>query len=105
MGRPAKISGSREAKITVTCSIKQRREIRMLAAQEDKSMNEFLLSLVEERKKRCPLCDTYEPNALTEQVMQETDRGENLERYEDLNEFWKSIGRTIDADSDKHKAI
>lgn len=105
MARPTKIPASQQTKITVTCSIEQRKEIRMLAAQEDKSMNEFLISLVEERKKRCLLCESYEPNAVTIQTMQETDRGENLERYKDINDFWKSIGRDVDVNSNKHKAV
>ncbi|WP_283248125.1 hypothetical protein [Candidatus Protochlamydia amoebophila] len=44
MPRPAKIPVGQQTKITLTCSIEQRKAIRMLAAQEDKSMNEYFLS-------------------------------------------------------------
>ncbi|WP_213105216.1 hypothetical protein [Candidatus Protochlamydia amoebophila] len=52
----------------------------------------------------CPLCETYGPNALTSKTMEEADRGENLEEYESLDEFWKSIGKG-NTKTEKHKAV
>src|SRR5437879_4493323 len=92
---------SSKARITLICSVEQRKKIRMLAAQEDMSMNEFLLSLVKEKEKRCPLCEKYGPNELTIKTLKEADMGENVEDYDNVEDFWKSIGRDIDAETKK----
>lgn len=93
-----------EVRISLVCSAEQRKKIRMLAAQEDKSMNEFLLSLVEEKEKRCPLCETYGPNELTIKTMEEADRGENLEHYDNIDDFWKAMGLD-NVDTNKQQAV
>jgi hypothetical protein len=98
--RPAKSADNPEVRISIVCSAEQRKKIRMLAAQEDKSMNEFLLSLVEEKEKRCPLCETYGPNELTIKTMEESDRRENIERYDNVDDFWKAMGLD-NVDTDK----
>ncbi|MBS4168428.1 hypothetical protein [Parachlamydia sp. AcF125] len=99
--KQSKKSPNAEVRISLVCSAEQRKKIRMLAAQEDKSMNEFLLSLVEEKEKRCPLCETYGPNELTIKTMKESDKGENLERYKNNDEFWEAMGLD-NVDTDKH---
>lgn len=44
----------KRARITLECSLEQRKAIRIMAAQADQSMNEFILSVVEEKKRKMP---------------------------------------------------
>lgn len=44
-------SKSKRARITLECSQEIRKSIRISAAQEDKSMNDFILSIVLEKMK------------------------------------------------------
>ena len=46
-------------------------------------------------KSKCdfPGCDgIHKPNKLTEKVLRESERGENLEHHESIEDFWKSMG-------------
>ncbi len=87
-----RVKGSR---LSIDCSIDQKRKIKMLAALEDKSITDLILSLVDERFERCPLGHHHIPNSETIKVLEATDRGEDLEEYETEEEFWKAIGRDV----------
>ncbi|MGH2612589.1 MAG: hypothetical protein ACRDFB_06015 [Rhabdochlamydiaceae bacterium] len=43
---------SKRARITLECSQETRKSIRISAAQEDKSMNDFILSIVQEKMQK-----------------------------------------------------
>lgn len=43
---------SKRARITLECSQETRKSIRIRAAQEDKSMNDFILSIVQEKMQK-----------------------------------------------------
>lgn len=53
---------SKRARITLECSQETRKYIRVSAAQEDKSMNDFILSIVLEKMQK----DKKVANSLTE---------------------------------------
>jgi hypothetical protein len=46
-------------------------------------------------KSKCnvPGCNgSHEPNQLTEKVLRDSEKGENLEHHESIEEFWRSMG-------------
>jgi uncharacterized protein (DUF1778 family) len=49
-------SKSKRARITLECSQEIRKSIRISAAQEDKSMNDYILSIVLEKMKEVSEC-------------------------------------------------
>ena len=79
------------ARIMLECSLEQRRAIRMLAAQQDKSMNEFILSLVEKEQKACQFCETYGPSEKTLKAIEQLERNEEVEHHTSAENFWESF--------------
>lgn len=80
----------KKARLSVDCSLEERRYIKMLAAREDKTISEYLLGLA---KAHMPICTkSHIPNAQTITSIEESERGENLEHYNSLDDFWKSMG-------------
>lgn len=57
-GQEVSVEKSQKTTITLECSIEQRESIRIMAAQENKSISEFILSLVEKKKARKLLWNT-----------------------------------------------
>jgi hypothetical protein len=84
------------ARITVECSLEQRRTIRILAAQQDKSMNEFILSLVEKEQKACHFCETYGPSEKTIKAIEQLERNEEVEQHDSAEAFWESFYKEVD---------
>ncbi len=81
----------KKARITVECSLEERRTIRIMAAEHDQSMNDFLLTLVEKEKKACHFCETYGPSEKTIKVIEQLEKGKNIEKYSSSEEFWDSF--------------
>lgn len=89
--------GSKPTRLVLTCTESEKRYIKMLALREGKTASEYLLSFA---RKDMPIsscdypgCDgIHKPNKLTQQVLRESERGENLEHYASLEDFWKSMG-------------
>lgn len=80
----------KKARLSVDCSLEERRYIKMLAAREDKTISEYLLGLA---KAYMPICTkSHLPNAQTSASIEESERGEGIERYSSLDDFWKSMG-------------
>ncbi len=103
--RPVVKDKPKKARITLECSFEQRKAIRILAAQQDKSMNDFLLSLVEKERQNCPLCATYGPNDTTIQAIEDIENKVGNEEHESIEEFWKSFYREVDAESKERKTV
>lgn len=83
----------REARLTIDCSIEQRKKIRMLAALEDKSMTDLILSLVDKRFAECPIGHHHIPNEETRKALEASERNEGVERFTSLEDFWKAMGQ------------
>jgi hypothetical protein len=84
------------ARITLECSLEQRRAIRILAAQQDKSMNEFILSLVEKEQKACHFCETYGPSEKTIRAIEQLEQNEEVEHHASAESFWESFYKEVD---------
>jgi hypothetical protein len=63
--------------------------MKMWAASEDKTLNEFVLESVRMRLKKCPRSHT--PNAETIKALEDVEKGENLVEFESVEDFFKSL--------------
>ncbi|MBS0654777.1 MAG: hypothetical protein JSR46_03285 [Verrucomicrobia bacterium] len=81
---------SKKVRLSVDCSAEERRYIKMLAAREDKTISEYLMGLAREQMPMCTLNHT--PNAETIRSIEESEQGIGIERFESLDDFWKSMG-------------
>jgi hypothetical protein len=80
----------KKARLSIDCTIDERRYIKMLAAREDKTISEYLVGLA---RKKMPHCTkNHIPNKKTSSSIEASERGEGIEKVESLDDFWKSIG-------------
>ncbi len=91
-----------KVRLVLNCTEEEKMYIKMLAAKEKKTMTDYLLTAPRAKmpKRKCdfPGCDgIHKPNKLTEKVLKESERGENLEQHETVEDFWKSMGIDLDA--------
>lgn len=86
-----------KTRLVLSCTEKEKRFIKVLAALEDKSISDYLLEKPRQKmpKMQCdfPRCDgMHKPNKETEKVLKDTDAGRNLESHDSLKDFWKAMG-------------
>jgi hypothetical protein len=81
---------TKKARLSIDCTLEERRYIKMLAAREDKTISEYLLSLARARMPTCTLSHT--PNDETIAAIEDSEKGNGIEKFESLEEFWKSMG-------------
>jgi hypothetical protein len=92
-----KLSSSEKIRIVISCTEDEKMYVKMLAAKERMTISDYLLSFARQRmpKSRCnlPGCGgIHKPNKLTEKVLKESARGENLEHHDSVEDFWESMG-------------
>ncbi len=63
--------------------------MKMLAASEDKTLNEFILESVRMRLKKCPR--SHMPNDETVKALQDVEREEGLIEFDSIEDFFKSL--------------
>ena len=83
---------AKEARLTIDCSLDQKRKIKMLAASKDMTITDFLLTLVEERYSKCPYGFNHTPNVETIEAIEESERGEGLHSFDSPEEMFKNLG-------------
>lgn len=81
----------KKVRLAIECSPTERRHMKMLAASEDKTLNEFIMESVRMRLRRCPRSHT--PNAETIKALQDAERGEGLIEFDSIEDFFKSLGK------------
>jgi len=79
----------KRVRLAIECSPMERRYMKMLAASEDKTLNEFILESVRMRLRKCPRSHT--PNAETVKVLQDVEKGEGLIEFDSIEAFFKSL--------------
>ncbi len=82
-------ASSRKVRLAIECTPLERRRMKMWAASEDKTLNEFVLESVRMRLKKCPRSHT--PNAETIKALEDVEKGENLVEFESVEDFFKSL--------------
>ena len=79
----------KRVRLAIECTPLERRHMKMVAASEDKTLNEFILESVRMRLKRCGRSHT--PNAQTIKAMHDAERGEGLVEFKSTEDFLKSL--------------
>lgn len=82
-------------RLVISCTEKEKQYVRLLAAKNNMTMGEYLLSFArKEMPKSCQhhCSKSHVPNRETAKVLKETDEGKNLTEYESLDDFWKALG-------------
>ncbi len=87
-----KVHRARETRLTIDCSLDQKRKIKMLAASMDMSITDFMLALVEDRYANCPFGLNHIPNAETIASIEASERGNGLHTYDSPDDMFKSLG-------------
>jgi len=93
--RKMSVETSDRTRLVIFCTEKEKQYVRLLAAKNNMTMSEYLLSFVrKEMPKSCqPHCTkSHIPNKKTSKVLRETNEGKNLDEYDTLEEFWKALG-------------
>jgi hypothetical protein len=65
--------------------------MKILAASEDKTLNEFVLESVRMRFNRCS--QSHVPNAETAKTLEAVEKGEGLIEYSSIEDFLKSMAK------------
>jgi len=101
---PSKMSlaAPEKTRLVLSCTEEEKRYIRILAALEDKSISDYLLSKPRKEMSRVkcdfPGCNgIHEPNEETAKALRDTEAGINLESHDSLKDFWKAMGMKPDA--------
>ncbi len=63
--------------------------MKIYAAHEDQTLNEFVMESVRMRMSEC--VHSHEPNRETRAALDATERGEDLIAYKSLEDFFKSL--------------
>jgi len=75
-----------KSRLVITCTEEEKVYVKMLAAKERMTISEYLLSFPRKNMPKPRL------DKLTKNVLRESERGENLEHHETIDDFWKSMG-------------
>jgi len=73
---------AREARLTIDCYLAEKRKIKILAASQDMSITDFMLSLVEEKYSPCPLGRAHFPNKETIASIKGSEKGKGLHIFD-----------------------
>ena len=80
---------ARKVRLAIACTPLERRRMKILAASEDKTLNEFVLESVRMRLTSCSL--SHSPNDETIKALQDVEEGKNLVQFDSLEDFFKSL--------------
>jgi hypothetical protein len=92
---------AKTVRLSIDCSPEERKTIRILAAMEDKSMGEFMLSLARERFQGCPIGHHHIPNAATVASIEASEKGEGIMSFTSADEMFKYLHSSNDESEEK----
>jgi hypothetical protein len=78
-----------KVRLTIHCTPEQRKYMKMYAAHQDMTLNDFILDCVWEKVATCS--HSHTPNAETAAALDATERGEGLIHFDSVEEFIKSL--------------
>lgn len=95
--KPMSVSSPEKTRLVLSCTEKEKKYIKALAALEDKTISDFLLDPPRKKmpKSTChlPGCDgVHIPNAETVKVLRDSEKGLNIESHDSIEDFWRSMG-------------
>lgn len=80
---------TKKVRLTLHCTPEQRKYMKIYAAHEDVTLNNFILDCVLMRISGCP--QGHIPNAKTAAALDTTERGEGLIYFVSVEDFIKSL--------------
>lgn len=89
--RPKIIRKPRKVRLAIQCSPEERKYMKMLAAHEDKTLNQFVLECVRMRIYKC--LDSHIPNRETKAALKAAEQKEDLIHFDSIENFFKSMER------------
>ena len=82
----------RKSRLSIDVSDEEKMMVKMWAARQKRSISDFVMACVRDHMP-CQL--NHEINAETKRALAESAKGEGVETFDSLDDFWKSLGRTI----------
>lgn len=82
----------REARLTINCSAEQKKKIKMLAADNEMTITDFILNLVEEKYTWCPIGYNHTPNAETIASIEASEKGKGVKSFKTMDDLLKDLG-------------
>ncbi len=79
----------KKVRLAIECSPDERKFMKMSAAHEDKTLNEFVLECVRLRMYKCS--HSHVPNKKTKAALRSAERGEALVHFDSVDDFLKSL--------------
>jgi hypothetical protein len=83
---------SRKSRLSIDVSEEEKIMIKMWAARQKRSISDFVMTCVRDHMP-CQL--SHAPNAETKAALAESAKGEGVETFDSLEDFWKSLKRII----------
>lgn len=87
-----KVYRAREARLTIDCSLEQKRKIKMLAASKSMTITDFMLGLVEDKFTWCPIDLKHIPNAETIASIEASEKGEGVKKFKSIDHLFEDLG-------------
>lgn len=78
-----------KTRLTVFCTPEQRKYMKMYAAHEDMTLNDFILDCVLTKISSCP--HSHIPNETTADILDASEKGEGLIHFDSVDDFLKSL--------------
>ena len=82
-------ASGKKVRLAIECSSEERKFIKMFAAHEDKTINDFVLECVRLRVYKC--AHPHVPNKTTKAAMREADHKKDLNSYSSIDDFLQSL--------------
>jgi len=83
------ITHVKKVRLAIECSSQERKYMKMLAAHEEKTLNEFILESVRMRLKKCS--HSHTPNKKTRASLLSAKEKKDLIDYYSVEDFFKSL--------------
>ena len=81
----------RKVRLAIECTPEERKYLKMHAAHEEKTLNEYVLDCV--RKEMFGCSNPHIPNKTTEKVLDEIEEGVDLVQFDSVDDFLDSLDR------------
>lgn len=89
LNRRKNLHQRRKVRLAIECTPEERKFMKMTAAHEDKTLNEFVLECVRTRIFKCR--HSHLPNKKTKAAMRAIEKGEDLISFDSVDDFLKSL--------------
>lgn len=90
LSSPKRSYSNKKVRLAIDCLPEERKYIKMMAAHEDETLNEFVLEAVRMRVKNC-CSKSHIPNSETKKALDATERGEGLIYFDSIDDFFKTM--------------